>query len=540
MHYDAVVIGGGTAGLTAARLLARSGFGVAIVEARGLGGECVYTGCVPSKTLVYTAKMLHQARYIAPPRGIESAAVELDFQGALRYVREVSDRVAAWQTASLKGGNQRIDIYAGVASLVDAHTVQIVPVEIVGPIAGARPPRTIDSTYIIIATGSNPFVPAFLQSVPYLTSDELLGLTHLPKSMIVLGTGPIGLEYAQAFARLGTQVQVVGTPPQVLPAEDPEVAGALAHALENEPEGRLRFVLGARAVGAASKEPGTITLTCAPQDGAPFDIQAETLLVATGRKPDLARLHLERAGIAVDEHGLIALDAYLRVRGAAHVFVVGDASGGHQFTPVAEYQGRVAAHNILRPADLHVADENLVPWTIFTDPEVARVGLTEDQARARWGDAVRIARLPYGSIDRAEIEGAPTGLLKLVLAPPASGGTPTEGSTAMPGDPATRAAAARPMHEMSDEELAAYHIAGAHIVGTQAGNLLPELVLAVHTDVPVGRIAQTLHVYPTLGMGLHQIARSIFRDEDTSHLLGGTIQAAWPEPAKQLQAPSRA
>ncbi len=540
MRYNVIIIGGGTAGLTAARLLVRNDYRVALIEAGSLGGECVHTGCVPSKTMLYTAKLLHQARYIAPERGVIAPDVRIDFQAVLRHVHAVSAHVAAWQVSLCKPDDRNLDIFGGVASFVDAHTLQVDPLPTIASIDLVRSSETIEGDTIILATGSNPFVPPFLRKVPYLTSDDLLTLGHLPTSMIVLGTGPIGLEYAQTFARLGTRVQVVGTPAQVLPAEDPDIARALVRALESEPEGRLTFVLGVRATDASSELRGPVTLTCARPDGSTLELRAETLLVATGRRPDLERLRLDRAGLTVDEHGLLPLDEYLRVRDAPHIYAIGDASGGHQFTPVAEYQGRVAAHNVLHPEDPHVANENLVPWTIFTDPEVARVGLTEEQARALWGDAVRIARLPFQSIDRAEIESQTEGLIKLVLAPPTPGGTATEGSTAPPDHPATQIASARAHHTLTDEELAAYHIVGAHLVGTQAGNMLPELVLAVHTDVPVGRIAQTLHVYPTLGMGLHQVVRSIFHDEDTSALLGGTVQESWPDPAKKLQAPSRA
>jgi len=456
--WDVVVIGGGAAGLSAAQTVAAAGRRVALVEAGRLGGECTWNGCVPSKSLIEAARIAHDVRR-GSRFGIVAGEVRVDFTAVMDRVREVVTTIARFEDVEHLD-RAGISVLAERARIVDRATLEV---------GGAR----VSCGAIVVATGSRPAVPAIdgLAAVPFLTNETLFDLREQPRRMLVLGGGPIGLEMAQAFRRLGSEVVVVDVLEALLPREDADVS-SLAHRLL-EAEG-IRFELGA-TVERVAWDSGSHRLSLRRQDQA-FTLEGDALLVATGRASNTAGLGLEEAGVRVGQTG-IAVDAHLRTT-VEGIWAAGDVTGMYPFTHVAAYQGRVAAQNAL--GKRHRADYRVCPWVTFTDPEIAHLGWTEAEARRLHGD-VRVATLPFTAIDRAVIQGETDGLVKVVTR-----GKPLLG------------------HAGGGELL------GAHLIGPGAGELLHEFVVAMQARVFAGRLAQAIHAYPTMAMGAQQAVAQLF------------------------------
>jgi pyruvate/2-oxoglutarate dehydrogenase complex dihydrolipoamide dehydrogenase (E3) component len=456
-RVDVAVIGGGAAGLAAAQTAAASGRRTVLVEAARLGGECTWNGCVPSKALIEAARLRHEigraARF-----GIATADVAVDFAAVMRHVRGVVGAIAAYEDAEHlhRAG---IDVVQGSARVVGPTRLQI----------DGRP---VEAARIIVCTGSRPAMPHIrgLDRVPYLTNETLFDLDAQPRRLAILGAGSIGLEMAQAFARLGTGVTVLDVADSFLPREDPEIAALARDLLDGE---GIRFVLGLQ-VDDVHRDGDGITL--AVGQGSVQHVEADALLVATGRQPSVADLGLENVGVEVTPTG-IAVDAHMRT--SVHsIYAAGDVTGIMPFTHVAAYQGRVAAQHAVRGRGR--ADHRVVPWITFTDPEIAHVGLTEPEARRLHRD-VRVSTLPYTAVDRAVIQRQVRGVIKLVTAP-----KPIIG------------------HRGGGE------VIGAHIIGPTAGELIHEFALAMQTRAFAGRLAQTIHAYPSMAMGVQQVAAQLF------------------------------
>jgi pyruvate/2-oxoglutarate dehydrogenase complex dihydrolipoamide dehydrogenase (E3) component len=307
-----------------------------------------------------------------------------------------------------------------------------------------------------------------LESVPHLTNQTVFAIPALPARLAVLGGGPIGLELGQAFARLGSQVTVLHSGAQLLAREDPEVGALVAGLLADE---GVAVHLEARAT-AVARDGGELAVSLAGPGGARA-LRADAVLVATGRRPRVAGLGLERLGVELTPGGGVRVDPRMRTS-APHVFAAGDVTGRLLFTHVAAYEGRIAGRNAA--GGRHRADYRVVPWVTFLDPEVARVGLTEPQAR-RSRRNVEVVRLPMDRIDRPRILGERAGFIKIVTA-----GRPLIG------------------------RLGGGEVVGAHIVGPHAGEMLGEVVLAMQARLFAGRLAQAIHAYPTTSLGVQQAA----------------------------------
>jgi pyruvate/2-oxoglutarate dehydrogenase complex dihydrolipoamide dehydrogenase (E3) component len=456
--YDVVVVGGGTAGLTAAQVCVAAHRRVLLVEADRLGGECTWNGCVPSKTFIEAARLCHDMR-VAAGLGIAKQVPALDFAAVMAHVRDTVRTIARYEdTERLEASG--ISVRHGRARMIDGHTLDI---------DGDR----IRAERIVICTGSRPSVPPIdgLREVPFLTNETLFDLGIQPRRLLVLGAGPIGLEMAQAFARLGSEVVAVDVLPTLLPREDAEIAALARSILEAE---GVEFRLGA-AVERVEHVGNEYRLHIA-ESGRTSVVTGDALLVATGRRPSIDGLELETAGVRVTRAG-IQVDARLRTT-VASVFAAGDVTGILPFTHAAAYQGRIAGTNAV--GKRATADYRVAPWVIFTQPEIGHVGLTEAEARAAHAD-VRTARLPFSAVDRAVIQGEPVGLIKVITG---------------------RKALLR--HAGGGEVL------GAHIVGPGAGELIHEFALAMQTRAFAGRIAQTIHAYPTLSLGVQQAVAQLF------------------------------
>ncbi len=454
--YDLVVIGGGTAGLVSSAGAASLGAKVALIERDKLGGDCLYHGCVPTKTLVKSARVAHLLDH-SEEYGIKSARHEVDFPAVMSRMRRVID-VAGEQDSPDRFRELGVDVFLGD----EARFISSEEVAVDG--------RRLATRNVIVATGSHSTAPPIkdLEEVGYLTHVEALQLDELPRSMVIVGSGPIGCEFAQIYARFGSKVTLVSSSPLPLAKEDPEIGEVAKQVLIAD---GVTFHGGYRA-DEARIEGGEKVLTATNKQGEKIEARGEEILVAAGRAPTAGSLALENAGIELEKKGL-TVDEHLRTT-AENVYAAGDITGKYLFTHVAEYQGRTALRNALFPVKTK-ADHRVVPWTTFTDPEVARVGLTEEQARGQH-EGVKVFRQPFSGVDRAIADGETVGFVKIV--------TDKKGK-----------------------------ILGGHIIGPDAGNLIHEIVLAMQKNIPVQTLSTTIHVYPTLAQANQRAADNYYREK---------------------------
>jgi pyruvate/2-oxoglutarate dehydrogenase complex dihydrolipoamide dehydrogenase (E3) component len=458
-QLDLVVVGAGAAGLAAAQVAAAMRRTVALVESDRFGGECTWNGCVPSKALIEAARLRFDMER-APRFGVHPGEVRVDFPAVMRHVHDVIDQIARYEDAAHLS-RTGITTVVGRARLADPGTVEV---------DGTR----LETGRVVIATGSHPAIPPIdgLEAVPHLTNETLFELQSLPPRLLVIGAGPIGLEMAQAFQRLGSRVTVLDVLETLLPREDPDIAAAAQAMLEDE---GIRFMLGAR-IQRASAAGDTRRLHLGDGDEG-STVEGDAILVATGRRPTVDGLGLDAVGVRV-ERGGVAVDQRLHTS-VDGILAAGDVTGILPFTHAAAYQGRLAARNAL--GGRHRADYRVVPWIIFTDPEIAHVGLTEPEARQRHGD-VHVVRLPFTAVDRAVVRREPRGMIKVITA-----GKSVIGHRGGGGE-----------------------IIGAHLIGPGAGELLHEFVVSMQARTFSGRLAQAIHAYPSMSMGVQQAVAQLF------------------------------
>jgi pyruvate/2-oxoglutarate dehydrogenase complex dihydrolipoamide dehydrogenase (E3) component len=380
-NYDLVIVGGGAGGLVAAREARRRGATTVIVQDGRVGGDCTFTGCVPSKTL------------------LAAAARGSGFDEAMARVHATIERIAATEDAAALAIDG-IDVVDGYATFTSPTSIAV-------------DGRTIRSDRFVVATGAKPSVPPIpgLRELGPLTSESLFGLRDQPASLVVLGGGPIGCEMAQAFARLGTTVTLVEALDRLLPREEPEASEVIREVLSGE---GIDVRVGHAVVGVERHDDGRVGVRL--QDGSA--VVASELLVAIGRVPSGRGFGLEDVGVEVDERGAVVVDASMATS-VDGIWAVGDVTGGLQFTHAAGRMGWVAASNALSKlarVRRFRFDAGAVPWATFTDPEVGRVGLTEREAAVLHPRA-RVAHLPLGHVDRAITAGREEGFVKLIAAP---------------------------------------------------------------------------------------------------------------------------
>jgi pyruvate/2-oxoglutarate dehydrogenase complex dihydrolipoamide dehydrogenase (E3) component len=441
--WDLVVVGGGTAGIVGAKTAARLGARVALIERDRTGGDCLWTGCVPSKALLAAAGHVAGARHGAA-LGVRVSGVSVNFPAVLGHVRsaiasiEPADSVAALEEAG-------VHMLHGQARFTDRGTVQV---------DGAA----IAFHHALIATGGEPAVPPVpgLAAAHPLTSDSIWQLETLPDRLVVMGGGSIGCELGQAFARLGSRVTLVEALPRLMPREDPDAVALVHAALERD---GVEILVGHRAVAAhgESGEGGQIVLETG---GEQRTVEYDTLLVAVGRRPRSSDLGLDLAGVKIDARGFVVVDGHLRTSNP-RLWAAGDVTPHPQFTHLAGVHASMAATNAVLGLRRSV-DLSAVPRVTFTDPEVAAVGA------ASWtptGEpAPQTVTREHADVDRAVAEGRTDGFARLVLGPRG-------------------------------------RIVGATLVGPRAGESLAELTLAVHTGLTATDLAGTIHPYPTYGDG---------------------------------------
>lgn len=396
--FDLIVIGGGTAGMTVARQVAKTDKRVVLIEVDRTGGDCLYTGCVPSKTLLASAKRLHQIRQ-ASAFGINVGDITLDWAAVQERRR---DAIATIEVHDSPDALKRagIEVLSGSARFVGEHTVSVGK-------------RHLHAPAIVLATGSIPTIPDIMgldTTDPRVhTSDTLMESTTLPKRLAVIGGGPVGVELGQAFHRFGSEVTILGRNERLLPESDPEMSSLLTDALRSE---GITICTGAEVV-RINHLPLKQTVVFRDRSGVEKTITVDEILIATGRTPHTAGLDLDVAGVEETARGIV-VDAHLRTQ-APGVWACGDVIGPPFYTHVADDQARTVARNVLGGRATWNGDS--IPWATFCDPECAGVGLSEDAARDEYGDRLEILRFPYSALDRAITDGDVNGLIKVLLAP---------------------------------------------------------------------------------------------------------------------------
>lgn len=458
-NYDLAIIGAGAGGLTAADFAVRLGAKVALIEKDRIGGDCTWIGCVPSKSLLKAAKIAHDVRR-AGQFGITAGTPSANMSRVRDYVRQtILDIYPSHTPEALRA--RGIDVILGAGRFLDRHTVA----------AGAR---RLHAKKILVATGARPRIPAVdgLQSVPFLTYERIFDNDRLPSGMIVIGGGPLGIEMAQAYQRLGAQVTIVAE--RLLPKDEPEARKVIEGVLQRE---GVRIVRG-RAKSARC-EGEQIVITTGMDEA-----RADLLLVASGRAPVVAGLDLEKAGVEYSEKGIF-VDDQLRTN-VKHIYAAGDAAGGYQFSHLAGWQAFLAARNALIPGSSKGLTE-LVPWVTFTDPEVAHIGLTEEQARRKFAEEVTVDHSDMRHIDRAVCEDDRDGFIKVV--------TKKNGT-----------------------------IVGATVVCSRAGEIITEFILAIEREMKVSDLASPIHAYPTYSSAVQQLAARMTVAYNLSGISGDVIR----------------
>lgn len=440
-NYDLAVIGGGSAGLTAAEIAAVLGWRVALIERDKLGGDCTWTGCVPSKALIAIAREIHAARLAASCGILPDANLRVDFARVMQQVRQTQQDIYANETPDqLRAKN--IDVILAEARFSDPHTLTL------------SNGQSVRARYILLATGAWANVPPGFADAPHLTHKTLFELDEMPEHLIIVGGGPIGTEMAQAFRRLGARVTVLTDKPRLLMRDDEEAAQLIMQIFRDE---GIAIRTGTQAVGA-SGQAGDVRVQL--DDGT--SVNGSHVLLAVGKRAHFEHLNVEAAGVALDERGRLRLNGALRTT-QKHIYAAGDAASGPQFSHAASSQATLTVLNMALP----IAQQDKphqVPWATFTDPEVAHVGLTEAEAQRRHGPRAQVTRMPISGVDRAMTEGYRQGFIKL-------------------------------MHRRGGKLL------GATIVGPNAGEMLNEWVSVYSKGGRVLNVALAQHVYPTLGTG---------------------------------------
>ncbi|MEX0430724.1 dihydrolipoyl dehydrogenase family protein [Spiribacter insolitus] len=439
-EHDLVIIGGGVGGLVTASVAGQLGLDVVLIEREpALGGDCLHYGCVPSKTLIRSAGVAHTVRR-AGDFGIDTSPGASDLGAVMDRVKAVIARIQHHDDPDRFRG-YGVDVRFGEAAFQDAHTVTI---------KGER----IRGRRFVIATGSRPAVPPIpgIESVPYLTNETIFSERQLPARLAVVGSGPIGTELAQAFARLGSRVTLIEAGPRLLPKDDPVLTAQLQeHLLGEGVEVRVNTrVASAETAGDAAVLELDHDTAC---EARTFD----RVLIATGRVANTESINPQAAGLTLDRDGTLEVDNRLRTS-QRHIYAVGDCAGPYPFTHMAEYQAGIVISNAIFRLP-RKANYAVVPWVTYTDPELAQVGMTTTAADAAGLDYER-ATFPLADVDRAIAEGETTGELRLLI------------------------------HNG--------RIIGASLLAPHAGEIIHELALAITERVPLRRLAGMIHAYPTL------------------------------------------
>lgn len=445
-RFDAnvVVVGGGSAGLVTSLIVAGAKARVVLVEKHRMGGDCLYTGCVPSKSIIRSGRIMEYIRR-AEDYGIVDAAGKVDFAAVMRRVQTVIETIEPHDSPE-RFTSLGVECVSGAARLLSPYEVEV---------EGKR----ITTESIVIASGARPFIPLVpgLDGIDYLTSDNVWSLTELPPRLLVVGGGPIGCELAQAFSRLGSKVTQVDMAERIMPREDADVSAAVSARFEAQGI----EVLTSHRLQKFETVDGEHFMQ-AEHQGETVRVAFDRVLLAIGRKANTEGFGLEEIGVALTPQGSVEVNEYLQTS-LPNVFACGDVAGPYQFTHMASYQAWFAALNAIAGGIWRSrVNYSVVPWATFTDPEVARVGLSEDEAKQR-GIAYELTRYEMNHHDRSLADGEAHGFVKILTVPGKD------------------------------------KILGVTIVGYHAGEQIAEFVFAMTHNMGLKSISAVTHIYPTLG-----------------------------------------
>ena len=495
-QYDLTIIGGGSAGLVLAVASAKLGKSTALVEKHCLGGDCLWTGCVPSKAILKAAKVANYVKE-AGKYGIKVNGAEVDFERVIGHITSAQQTIEKEHDNPERFREMGVDVIFGNGRFNSAQTFVVEDRE-------EAEPRTLQSKKFVIATGSRPAIPAIpgLESGGFLHSENIWDLKKLPSKLMVVGAGPIGVELGQAFHRLGTDVIIVQKSDRILPKEEPEVSERMLNYLREE---GITILPGARLVKVTNHDRSprygdrhnearlghySVKLDIA---GEARCLDVDQVLVAVGRQPNTEDLGLDEIGVEVAPSG-ICVNKRLQTT-VSNIFAAGDVIGHYLFTHVAAFQAAQIVRNIFFPGS-NAIDYSVVPWTTFCDPEVARCGMTEAEARDKHGD-IDVFAVELRDVDRAVAEGETKGFIKVI-------------ATKWTGK-----------------------ILGVHLVCPAAGEVIHEFVLAMKEGIPLRKLSSVIHVYPTFSSIVWRVAGKWFAEGKLIQTLRGILSTSGRDEYKE-------
>ncbi len=448
--YNLVVIGAGSGGLITAAGAAGVGGKVALIESHLLGGDCLNVGCVPSKALISAARVAAMARK-AGDFGVETGPVKVNFPKVMERLRRLRAHISPADSAERFSQELGVDVFIGKGKFTGPNSVEVNG-------------KTLEFAKAVIATGGSAAIPPIegLADAPYLTNANIFNLTELPPRLGVIGAGPIGMELAQCFQRFGSEVSVFSRKDGILPKEDPTAARIVEDSMRRD---GVNFILNSSYKKVVSDGPENPITVIYEQDGDEKSIEFDALLVATGRKPNVAGLGLEAVNVAYDQRMGIEVDDHLRTTNP-QIFAVGDVASKYQFTHMADFMARIVIRNSLFFGKDKVSDL-LIPWATYTDPEVAHVGLYEQDLKDQKIEYSTFTKT-FEHLDRAILEDETEGFLKVYT------------------------------RKGTDK------ILGATLVGPHAGDMISEISVAIKADMGLGSLAGVIHPYPTLAEVIRQ------------------------------------
>jgi len=446
--YDLVIVGMGSAGMVAAEFASTLDIEVAAVERDRVGGDCLWTGCVPSKALLASAKAAHTIRH-ADRYGLTAVEPGIDTARVFERIRSIQGDIAASDDNPERFRAEGVEVLFGAARLTGPNTLEV---EGVG---------TVHSRFFLLCTGSRPAAPPVpgLEEAGFLTSESVWDIERAPESLVIVGGGPISMELSQGLARLGVRVTVLERGSRVLARDEPELAARLSGWISADGVELVTAV----DVDSVSVEGGEKVVR-ATAGGQAREWRAADVFVAAGRSPNVEGLGLEEVGVETRSKGVV-VDGKLR-SSVGSIYAAGDVAGRYLFTHSAGYEAATAVRNMFFPGSSAAPD--FVPWCTYTDPELAHAGLTEAQAREQHGDNVHVWRHDLSHSDRARTDGAPGGEIRIVT---------VKG-----------------------------RMVGAHVLAPNAGEVIHELALAIDEGKKLSDLGSLVHVYPTLSIGIGQLA----------------------------------